>query len=192
MIDLLKPYIINLRRGINPEENWTSFKSLVEKNIKQICESVDTRWLISICDTYVDYGNDIECRNALSIVTIINMEKLAQTNSLLFKKEINTDNESVLKQGELIDLWDGVTSFNIISGDLTNNMFLRFEKKLKPTPALHSIFVALMARLKKNKNSILVNLNKYHGNIFNYRKMKKYQYTFNYMYNRIMRLFNSL
>ena len=192
MLDILKPYIIELRRGVNPEESWIKFKSLVEKNIKQICESVDTRWLISICDTYIDYGNDIESRNALCIVTLINMEKLAQTNSLLFKKEINTDNESVLKQGELIDLWDGVTSFNIICGDLTNNMILRFEKKLKSTPTLHFIFVTLMARLKKNKNSILANLNNYHGNIFNYRKMKRYQYTFNYMYNKIIRLFNSL
>jgi len=189
MYNILKPYIIELRKGINPEENWTKFRSLVEKNIKQICTSINTRWLISICDTYVDYGNDIECRNALCLVTLINMEKLAQTYLLLFNKEINTHNEELLKKGELSDLWDGVTSFNIMCGDLTNNMFLRYEKRLKPTPVLHSIFITLMTRLKKNENSILVNLNKYHGNIFNYRKMKRHQYTFSLFYDKITRFF---
>ena len=190
MTNELKPYIIELRKGINPEENWAKFKSIVEKNIKQICDSVDTRWLISICDTFVDYGNDIECRNALCIVTLFNMEKLAQTNSLLFNKEKNITNEIALKKSELIDLWDGVTSFDIVCGDLTNNLFLRFENKLKPTPILHLLFKTLLARLKKNNSSILVNLNKYHGNIFSNKKMKRYQYSTTFFYRKIKQLFN--
>ncbi len=166
--DKILDLIIKLRRKINPETNWREFDNLVKNNIKTICKRINTRFLISICDTYVDYGNPIESRNAMIISAITNMEKLSQTYFAMFDTSLNKKKIKYLKSNK-IELWDGMTSFNLSKGDLTQNMFRRIDQCLQETPELHAIFVTLLKRIKKNNNkTILGGLNKYHNKIFKF------------------------
>jgi len=170
--DQLISIISNLRRKNNIETNFEKFKRIIECNIHNICQDLNTRLLISICDTYADFGTPIEQRNALIISVLINMEKLAQTHLLLYDIKLNHEKIILLRKGEKFPLWDGMTSFNLKGGDLTNNMLKRIIQKLDSTPLLLKIFNTLLSRLREY-NTILNNLNYYHKNVFNTTPKKK-------------------
>jgi hypothetical protein len=161
LFDSVKNLIVQLRRGKNTQSNWNKFKNLVESNIDEICQTFSTRWLVSICDTYVDYGNEIERRNALFISLITNMEKLFLTRVMMYDLVLNPNKVEALKKKKTYPLWDGMTSFNIIRGDMTINLFRRIRSILKVTPTLGKIFEMTLNRITIN-DTFLSDLNKYH------------------------------
>jgi hypothetical protein len=161
----IQELIISLRREKNIQQNWIEFRDLIEKNIYEVCNKLDTRWLISICDTYVDYGDNIIRRNAMLVVQIANFEKLWATNLLMYDVSLNPEKLKKLKKNKVIPLWDGMYSFNINHGDLTNNLLGRLEELLTETPVIESIYKTIIQRLKEN-DTVLANLNKYHGRLF--------------------------
>ena len=144
MIDLVKPLIEKLRKEFDLTENWPEFRNVVEKNIDRICEELDTRWLVSICDTYVDFGDPIEKRNAMLTVQISNFEKLWATNLLMYDVILNPKKLDKLKKNKVIPLWDGMYSFNVNHGDMTNNMFRRLNNLMEETSVLNKIYLTLI------------------------------------------------
>ena len=46
----------DLRNHRNVEKNWPEFRELVETRLPDVLRQLSTRWLISVCDTYVDFG----------------------------------------------------------------------------------------------------------------------------------------
>jgi hypothetical protein len=161
----IQELIIKLRKEKDLKNNWIEFRNLVEQNIDEACSILDTRWLVSICDTYVDYGDDIIRRNAMLVVQIANFEKLWATNLLMYDIYLNPEKLKELKNNKIIPLWDGMYSFNINHGDLTNNLFDRMENLLKETPVIEKIYRTVIQRIREN-DTVLANLNKYHGRLF--------------------------
>ncbi len=161
----VKSLIVNLRRNRDSGNSWRSFTAIVERSIEQICNTFDSRWLISICDTYVDYGDEVASRNALLIVQIINFEKLWATNLLMFDVELNKEKERILKKHRVVHLWDGVYSMNINHGDMINNFFNRLNGLMAETPVLETIYYTVLDRMKKH-GTTLSNLNNYHAQLF--------------------------
>jgi hypothetical protein len=162
----IKPLIINLRRKKDTVKNWEIFKSIVFTKIDQICLELDTRWLVSIADTFADYGNDIEKRNAMFISVVANFEKLWATNLLMYDIAKNKDKLYELKRNKIIPLWDGMYSFNINRGDMAPNLFARIALIMKDTPELECIFNMVIKRIVANENTTLGNLSKYHKSLF--------------------------
>ena len=165
MLDEIKPLIEALRKKNNTKENWKQFQSIVENNLHQVCDSLDTRWLVSVCDTYVDYGNPLEQRNAMFVSLVANMEKIWATHLLMFDIWPNPKKLDALKADRIIPLWDGMYSFNINHGDMANYLFTRMEKLLEDTPALKQIFETVKKRMLEN-GTVLANLNQYHADLF--------------------------
>jgi len=163
--DKIQELIVNLRKGKDINTNWKEFSNIIEQNIDEVCKILDTRWLVSICDTYVDYGDPIISRNAMLVVQIANFEKLWATNLLMYDIRLNPEKLQKLKNNKIISLWDGMYSFNINHGDLTNNFFYRLENLLKETLVIEKIYRTILQRIKEN-DTILANLNKYHGRLF--------------------------
>lgn len=161
----IQELIISLRKSEDIDDNWIEFRNIVEQNIEEVCKILDTRWLISVCDTYVDYGDDIIRRNAMLVVQIVNFEKLWATNFLMYDINLNPEKLEKLKKNKIIPLWDGMYSFNINHGDLTNNLFDRIEDLLEQTPVIEKIYKTIIQRIKEN-DTVLANLNKYHGRLF--------------------------
>lgn len=156
--------IIQLRRGNDIENNWGKFRQIVTENSEEICLKFNTRWLISICDTFADYGDEIEKRNALLISVIGDMEKLFASRLLLFDIQFNEVKYDKLKKAKAQPLWDGMTSFNIQKGDMTNNLFKRVRNMLKATPVISEIFETVLSRITHN-DTFLADLNRYHKNL---------------------------
>lgn len=161
----VKSLIMNLRRGKNIEMSWNLFLKLIGENIEQICDSLDTRWLISICDTFVDFADPITSRNAMLVVQIANFEKLWATNLLMYDVKLNKEKLRVLKRNRVIHLWDGMYSLNINHGDMTNNFFRRVNELMKESPIIERIYFSILERIKKN-DTVLANLNIYHQRLF--------------------------
>ncbi len=165
ILDLIKPIIIHLRKGINVQKNWLEFRKLIDLEIGRVCNELDTRWLISVCDTYVDFGDPIEKRNAMLVTQIANFEKLWATYLLMFDVKEDPLKLEQLKKNKIIPLWDGMFSFNINHGDMTGNMFTRIEKLMIDTPVIQKIYHMVIFRIKVN-DTVLANLNQYHKRLF--------------------------
>ena len=162
--DNVKRLIINLRRKKNIQENWFQFRTLIENDINFTCSALNTRMLVSVSDTYADYGNPIERRNALYISMLANFEKLSATRLLIYDLAINSKNVEFLKRNRIVELWDGMHSFNLNHGDMINNMFYRLRVMLNDTPVLAEIFECVLKRIIEN-NTVFGDLSKYHKNL---------------------------
>lgn len=119
----LKSYIIILRRNDDPHI-FELFKDAVEHiDMSQL----NSRWLISIADTYIDHGNEIEKLTALLISGIMTWEKMAHSN------------------GKFEQLWDGLQTVHRRKGDAHINLAKRIKKTIGKK-FLYQLFLALIER----------------------------------------------
>jgi hypothetical protein len=165
ILDDIRPVIRNIRRGIDVERNFERFRVLVEGQTERVCSDLDTRWLVSVCDTYADFGTPVESRNAMFVSLLANFEKVSQ--SYVYWKlgyegslEVPADHEP-----RKVPLWDGMSSFHLSVGDVTNNLFARLGRLMEPTPHIARIYETVRDRLRDHE-TILGALNKYHRHVF--------------------------
>jgi len=164
MLELVRPIIADLRRGVDTEKNWTAFRLLIENNIDDVCRELNTRWLVSVCDTYVDFGEAVERRNAMIIATLANMEKVSQSYLMWRVNYDDAFNVPPKHKPRKMRLWDGMFSMRMY-GDVTNNLFRLMHVLLESTPHLYAIFKTILHRISVN-DTILAAMNKRHGHVF--------------------------
>lgn len=156
---------VYLRRNKYPEATFCCLRQLVQGNIKLVLNQLNSRWLVSICDSYADFGKPIEARNALLISTFLNWERLAASYIHWSEPSRTTrciDNPVDPKNQPL---WDGLVTVQLTRGDTINNLLIRYAKLLENTPHLLRIWHTLLDRLKNN-DSVMSALNEPHGHMF--------------------------
>ena len=153
-----------LRRGAGAEA-WQDFRELVEREVEEVCRGSTTRQLISICDTYADYGGPVERRNALLISLLGNMEKVGQSFLLWRTGYHRPFDPPASIPPRKIALWDGMDTMHADIGDVTNNLFARLESVLAETPALEVIYRTIRDRLRVSP-TLLGAMNRWHGHVF--------------------------
>ena len=141
--------IVFIRRGIDPDENWSKFRCLMASDYKTIIEELDTRWLVAICDTYADQGEDIEAIQALLISTFCNLIKLGDTFKLVCK---NPDYDEAKLQIPPRELWDGVTSYLVCKGDMPRNLINRLNRRMGTNPVFRKLWNTVLARVSRSEN----------------------------------------
>ena len=156
---------VYLRRNKYPEATFSCLRQLVEGNLNLVVNQLNSRWLVSICDSYADFGRPMEARNALLISTFLNWERLAA--SYIHWSEPNRTTRRVDNpvDPKNYPLWDGLITVQLTRGDTINNLLIRYAKLLKNTPHLLRIWRALLDRLKDN-DSVMSALNAPHGHMF--------------------------
>ena len=122
------------------------FELYVNENINEICDQLNTRWLISICDTYVISGTERQSLIALNIVQMVNHCKF-------FFSYLGDRKDAPDWQwgGEL---WDGVITFNIRQihlEDTFKNSFSRARDRIAKEPALLRIYDIIIERMKSSE-----------------------------------------
>ena len=162
LIATVEDHIRSIRRG---GDGWPDFKAFVEANIDAICAEADLRWLASICDTYADFGDAIERRNAMLVSVLVKMEKIAQTYAHWRLDYPGTLGAPAVDSHRKIRLAGGLSSFNLDIGDAPNTMFGRMTDLISETPDILKIFKSVKKRLAET-NSILGNLDKRHKHVF--------------------------
>lgn len=147
-LEFLQEYIPLLRNNFNIDTIFPRFKNYVIDNIDEICQELNTRWLVLICDTLVDHSDDeIETYIAFNISFLVNYERLSQTNY---------NKNSIVDMVNVKELWDGCDSFHLINGDTILNLISRMSKLNHNInyPHLSKIFKTVLDRMYENDTTI--------------------------------------
>ncbi len=67
LLENARSLISELRNGRETEIHWPELRKLIEEHREEVIRTFSVRWLKSICDTYADFGDPIERRDALLI-----------------------------------------------------------------------------------------------------------------------------
>jgi len=161
----LKALTVYLRRESHVIATFQCLRQLTESNLELVIDQLNARWLISICDSYADFGNPIESRNALLISSFLNWERIA--SSYINWSEPNRTTLRIDKPipPKKTILWGGLQGIDLSLGDTTNNFLIRMTRNLEPTPHLLKIWRKLLHLISEN-DSVLAALNHHHKHIF--------------------------
>jgi hypothetical protein len=115
--------IVLLRRGISPRASWQRFNELWGSEGEFLLGALNARWLVSACDTIIDYSPDLTERAlALAGSLFVNTIRLYETE--LWMKSVNE--RPYVKQPQPGQrLFQGLTPFMAGSGDMVRNLKLR-------------------------------------------------------------------
>lgn len=133
---------------------FEEFDLLVKSNISTICDTFNTRWLVSICDTYADSEDKEVAAKAMIIITLVNVVKLWGTDLMLRSPEIEKEKLKKYKTCQE-EIWDGVITFKLASdGDMIRNMIVRHRKILKEDLVFTLIYDAILTKLTSAKSPL--------------------------------------
>jgi len=153
----LKTHIVNSRKA-RLVFNYEKFDNYVKNHLQELIKDLNSRWLISVIDTYLIQQEDSEMSSrALFISTFFNMQRLWATD--LHSRGIS----KVSKYGEPFDLWDGFKSFRYGKGDTLQNLLYRARIVLKSYEKSKKILLPIFEHLieeciKPGNKSVLRNV----------------------------------
>jgi len=148
LIDIIR----NIRRSRDIEANLEALHELIRTRDKDIIAELSVRWLVSICDTFADYGTEIERRNALLVSMFINMLRIAEAVGAISGPFQPTRVGEV--RSTRIEFFDGVMMFDIDRQDTYLNLCKRMARLMKDTPFLLAVWNEVLVRIHKEDNSI--------------------------------------
>jgi len=135
-----------IRRGINLELTIHNFKTMWEQDADFLCENLDTRWLVSACDTIIDtFSDPIETSTAATGVLFMNTIKLYETERK--SNEIPNERLDGHYPSKRRSLFDGMSCYTR-GGDMIANMLKRLDTTPK-APVASRILSELIERAYK-------------------------------------------
>ena len=146
--------IVLIRREVDSQNNYAKFKALWLAERDFLLRSLNIRWLISACDTFIDFDEDA-CLKAtlMNAVVLINTLKLQETERFLCDQSIteNPKHQQHL-QHQRYALFDGTSAFAVGTDDTLRNMRWRLEKVCEIHP-LGQIVIEIFDRVQRNENN---------------------------------------
>ncbi len=146
--------IVLMRRDVDVEQNYKKFKALWLSERDFLLKSLNIRWLISACDTFIDYDEDTTLQAIMmNAVVLINTIKAQETESLLCDQQC-IENELIRKklQTERVALFDGTSALAVGTDDTLRNMRWRLDK-VCAAHELGKIVIEIFDRLQNPQNN---------------------------------------
>src|SRR6056300_468971 len=165
----MDPYCADILRAIvscrvhnhDEIEQFNILHKAVIENLDDIIEKWNSRWMLSIIDTYADMGKSIERSNATLISHVFNSVRMFDSYlELCHNPSMDEEYFQTIKQ---IPLWDGFLTFNLRYGNTMENCFARIDGCLNNTPHLKRMYEELLTRMMQADN-IFATLCKNHQN----------------------------
>lgn len=146
--------IVLIRRDIDVQKNYEKFKELWLTERDFLLNNLNTRWLISACDTFIDYDDDVTLQAILmNAITLINTIKMQETEHILCETQLNENEQKRSQlQSERVALFDGTSAFAIGTDDTLRNMRWRLDK-ICNHHELGQIVIEIFARLQLEQNN---------------------------------------
>jgi len=151
--------IVRLRREIEVNKSWQRFNELLDAHIDLYVTHLNTRWLVSICDTVTDHGDSSRRSKALLISTVVNMIKLAETERQLSTNPVH--DPAKVRRPKYTRFWNGMTPYGIKKGDMARQLLTRISTSIEDDVVLTKIWLAVLGKLKTS-DTILLRLHKLH------------------------------
>lgn len=146
--------IVLIRREVDTQNNYHKFKALWMAERDFLVQSLNIRWLISACDTFIDFDEDVTLKAILmNAVVLINTIKLQETERFLCDQslEVNAQHQDLL-QKQRYALFDGTSAFAVGTDDTLRNMRWRLEQ-ICETHELGQIVMEIFDRLQLEQNN---------------------------------------
>lgn len=145
--------IVHLRRGTKDKDYKQMFLDILDRYTDVIVKHYDIRWLLSICDTFVDIGDDVTSAVAMNIVQCINRCNLDST--ILVNVVDGRLDGNKLAQELKVPTWGGMITADIPTGDMIYNMMNRLDKVVSKHNLLWLIWVEIKARSRQDQNVVM-------------------------------------
>ncbi|MGV1912365.1 hypothetical protein [Agrobacterium vitis] len=118
-----------VRRGVAVDIVYDHFCGLWAAHADFLLETLDSRWLVSACDTICDCSLDeSEGQVAILVSLFVNTLKLTETERLI-TVPVEVDQSRV--KGRM-PLFDGLTAFMPGKGDMPINLLRRIDRAVRP------------------------------------------------------------
>jgi hypothetical protein len=148
--------IVHIRRGQLVKA--AEFQNLWKSEPDYLIQHLNSRWLVSACDTFADIGqNDGETQLALATTLMMAVIKLYETEKCgyqvrqSFFSMISKKRQADKPSPFVSELFDGLTTFAVGNGDLIFNLLVRTKSVSERTPSIiGQILTELLRRLHKN------------------------------------------
>lgn len=141
-------HIIYLRRGIEVEDNWNRFCYLVKHFLPQLLKHLDARWLVSVCDTYIDHGDALQSAIAMNIVSIVQSTNIMST---IIHTQVDPGMLIERMQTDVkYPTWGGLITCDIVTGDTIHNMMTRMDNIISQDHVLNQIWCTIKDMARDN------------------------------------------
>ena len=145
--------IVRLRRDHNNIEHIHQFHKLLNTYKHTLLQHLDVRWLLSICDTFVDIGDLHRSAVAMNIVQCVNDTNIHMT--ILANVQNGQLDYQKLAQEIKIPTWGGMITADIPTGDMIYNMITRLNRVVSKDPLLDSIWQEIKSRGKGEAHIVM-------------------------------------
>lgn len=135
--------IVLLRRKISVETVYRHYRALWSAHSDILLEILDSRWLVSACDTLSDLSDDPdEARTATLISLFVNTVKLFETERVMDGRQ----HVQGARLTQRTPLYDGLTGFMVGEGDMVANLVRRLDQTLRHDSLVDRIARQLITR----------------------------------------------
>ncbi|NCG08491.1 MAG: hypothetical protein GWO81_02810 [Verrucomicrobia bacterium] len=126
-----------LRRGFKTKETFQKITELWEAEYEFLIEHLNTRWLISAADSFIDHHPDPLTRAyAFNAVTLINTCKIYESERFACNTQTTPPDPRLIEalQSGRTPFFDGTSAFVIGTDDTLRNMHWRLESLEEKIP----------------------------------------------------------
>ncbi len=129
--------IVYIRREYKVKENYSAFETLWAEEQDFLLANLNTRWIVSAADTFIDYADSSLVKAlAMNVVTLVNTIKINETERYLQNQQTAQDDieKLVTLKTVRVPLFDGISAFAVGTDDSLRNMRWRLEEVAKLHP----------------------------------------------------------
>ena len=164
--DIMKA-IVRCRRNWAPAENMAYIDYVMTKHFDSHHKHHwNSRWLLSIVDTYAEDGKTpVERANALNITSIITHAKLLDSY-LAMVNDPTFNREKFLANRGQQPLWDGFLTVQLAYDDVFINFGNRLKSSLEKTPNLYKLFMELFKRMQESDSAYTMTCLRHNGFLY--------------------------
>lgn len=165
---MLVAEIIKLRRNPGNQTARETFWELLNNYTDVILENYDVRWMLSICDTVVDIGDELQSAIAMNLVQCVNGTNIH--HSILVNAVDGNIDANKLRHELKVPTWGGMITADIPNGDMIHNMMNRLDAVIEQDELLNKIWITIKDR-GRNESNLVMN---HFCNASNFEHQRKY------------------
>lgn len=147
----LKLLLIRLRRRPDAKD-WNEFFAIWLRGYKQYIKLFDSRWIVSVLETFADHAPEHLSVPAMLVASNITWERWHHTLDLSARIIRTNPNPFVVGQKEI---YDGLMTQQLKWADTPTNYYERMMNVLKRQPIIRDVFIELTNRQINNKESLI-------------------------------------
>ncbi|RJE78794.1 sulfotransferase family 2 domain-containing protein [Paracoccus sp. JM45] len=150
---LLACVIVVLRRDPQNKIGLELFFKIVTQYGSELANSLNIRWLSSVCDTFVDVGRNSEERAIAALGSSISaLVKLSETERRVYHPKVPWPPRLKFSRGG--HMYEGVMGFSPEKGDMIDNLLSRLDSVLEGSKPASVFSRELVARLSEKHSTI--------------------------------------